>query len=91
MDLINFYNKIIKLKEVERTGWVYKDIENPESVADHSFGVTVLAAYIDLPEYVDREKLIKMALSHDFGECEIGDIVWENGTYSNIEKNILVK
>ena len=31
------------LKDVERAGWVLRGVERPESVADHSFAVALLA------------------------------------------------
>ena len=76
----------MKLKEIKRTGWLYKDIPNPESVSDHSFGVALLALVVPLPNGINREKALKMALVHDIGEARIGDIVWESGKYSNIRK-----
>ena len=86
MDLKEMYEKVLGLKSVKRTGWVQKQIPGPESVADHTFGVSFLALTIDLPEGVDRDKLLKMAVIHDVAEVEIGDQVLENGKKADEEK-----
>lgn len=89
MKYIDFFQKAINIKKIERTGWQYKKIPEPESVADHSFGVVLLALTIPLPNHIDRNELIKMATIHDIGEHEIGDMVWENGkiTHKKIQKS----
>ncbi|MEE9525124.1 MAG: HD domain-containing protein [Candidatus Woesearchaeota archaeon] len=87
MKEINFFQKVMKLKETKRTGWTrYKKIAHPESVADHSFGVSLLALIVPLPKGIDRDKLIKMAIVHEVGEAEIGDVVWERGNKTDKPK-----
>ena len=76
----------MRLKELKRKGWLYKDIPGSESVADHSFGVAMLALIVPLPKGINREKLIKMALIEELGEIESGDIVWEKGAHINLKK-----
>jgi putative hydrolases of HD superfamily len=88
MQRLQFLRKVLTLKDVKRTGWTYKDIPLPESVADHMFGVAMLAFTVPLPENVNRDKLVKMALVHDIGECIIGDQVWETGKHSNDQKHL---
>jgi putative hydrolase of HD superfamily len=67
------------LKHLFRQGWLNKGIppELCESVADHSFGVAILAFFLADSYYpaLDQVKLLKMALIHDIGEIDIGDIV----------------
>jgi len=77
MDIIRFFQEALRLKNTKRTGWELSKVPEPESVADHSWGTAVLAAVIPLPEDVDRDRLVRMALLHDIGEGAIGDIVWE--------------
>jgi putative hydrolase of HD superfamily len=39
-----FFEKVLELKNVPRQGWKEKlEIDNPESVADHSYSTTVLS------------------------------------------------
>lgn len=76
-DIIKFANILENLKKIKRTGWVEKKIKNPESVADHSFRLAVLAMVLADRLNVDKNKLIKMALVHDLAESLAGDIVEE--------------
>jgi len=77
--LISFYFAINHLKHLYRQGWINKGIppELCESVADHSFGVAILAMVLADSYYpaLDQVKLLKMALIHDIGEIDPGDIV----------------
>jgi putative hydrolase of HD superfamily len=65
---------IARLKEVPRTGWLDRGIppEATESVADHSFGVALLAWLLAPPE-VDRARAVELALLHDLAEAAAGD------------------
>lgn len=60
---------------------------HPESVAAHSWRLALLAYFI-ADEYPDADmnKVIKMCLIHDLGECFIGDIPSFNKTDAD-EKN----
>lgn len=62
-----------KLKELPRSGWVHKKIKNPETVASHSYGVSLLTLLF-APSHLDKEKCLKMAIIHDLQESIIGDI-----------------
>ncbi len=72
-ELINFLGIIEKLKttprhNVMRSGRV-------ESVAEHSWRLAVMAMLAAGEEQgLDRDRLIKLALVHDFGEAITGDI-----------------
>jgi len=43
MDLLEFAKKVRELKDLKRTGWVQRGVSDPESVADHSFMLAILA------------------------------------------------
>jgi len=79
MDIITFAKDVGKLKILKRTGWIRHKIPSPESVAEHSYRVAVLAMALAPHMKVDELKVIKMALIHDLGEAEIGDIVTIRG------------
>ena len=69
---IEMYFQIAHLKQVYRQGWLLRGIspEQCESVADHTFGVAILAMILatnHFPE-LDRTKLLQIALIHDLGE-----------------------
>lgn len=77
---IQLIKEIGKIKKVKRSGWIREGIKNPESVADHSYRVAVMAMIFGKHLDVDVDKLIKMVLVHDLGEGSVGDIVVERGT-----------
>ncbi len=81
--LLQAYFELNHLKQLYRQGWLKRGIprERCESVAEHSFGVAVLALWLAKSHYthLDTEKLVYMALLHDFGEVYAGDIVPSDG------------
>ena len=71
----DFFQKILELKNVPRQGWKEKlGIDNPESVADHSYSTAVMSMILSDMEGLNSEKIIKMALLHDLAESIVGDI-----------------
>lgn len=69
-----------RLKRLDRTGWTLRGLPNgTESVAAHSFGVSV-AAMLLADEIQARgtainvEKVMRMALLHDLAETRVGDM-----------------
>lgn len=71
------YSDLSAIKDVKRTQWSSYNVENPESVADHTIG-TWLMAMIYLPnEYneqnYDKQKILQMLLLHDMAEAILGD------------------
>lgn len=79
MQFIDFAYIIGKTKKIKRSGWIRENIHEPESVAEHSFRLTVLAMVLAPQLKINSEKLIKMAITHDIAEAEIGDWVAERG------------
>ena len=69
-----------RLKRLERTGWTLKGLPNgTESVASHSFGVCVTAMMLaDEVKArgleVNCERVLRMALLHDWAETRVGDM-----------------
>jgi len=82
---LNFFKTVGKSKRLLRTGWVREKVKNPESIAEHSFRVGVLAMVLADRLGVNKEKLIKMSLIHDLGETFTGDIVWTRGELVDIK------
>ena len=68
----------LALKNLPRAGWVNAGVENPESVAAHSWGVSWLAAVL-CPEGVERGVATTIAVIHDVAEVRVGDITPEDG------------
>ena len=76
VDVTQFFDRLASLP---RTGWLLRGITAPESIAEHCFGVCVVAAMLvdDLRARgvdVDGEKVLRMALLHDAAEAFTGDV-----------------
>jgi putative hydrolases of HD superfamily len=69
-----------RLKRLDRTGWTLRGLPNgTESVASHSFGVSVTAMLlvdklIAQGIVVNVEKVLRIALLHDWAEVRVGDM-----------------
>ena len=76
--VLNYYILCNKLKNVIRTGWKDWKVEREriESIAEHIFGVQMLAIAMK-SEYkydVDIQRVIFMLAVHELGETIIGDL-----------------
>ena len=75
MTLLDFFKNASNLKNISRQGWIDKlSIEHPESVADHSYSMAIMAMIISDLENYNSEKILKMVLLHDLAESKIGDL-----------------
>ena len=69
-----------RLKRLDRTGWTLRGLPNgTESVAAHSFGVGVTAMLLAdrctaAGVTIDVEKVLRIALLHDWAETRVGDM-----------------
>ncbi|EGQ43949.1 MAG: putative HD superfamily hydrolase [Candidatus Nanosalina sp. J07AB43] len=92
--MIDVLLDIYDLKDEKRTGWELRRVDDPESVAGHSWGVSFLALNF-MPENLDSEKVLKLCIVHDMAEAEVGDIahraVDANEEISSDEKQELEK
>lgn len=90
-NVIRYYVLCNKLKNVIRTGWKdwHVDRERIESVAEHIFGVQMLAIAMNSEyEYnVDISKVIMMLAVHELEEILIGDLT--QFQISKAEKTII--
>ena len=70
---MEFLHLLNDLKHTPRTGWLYNDIPNPESISDHMYRMSMLAM-IYCPDHLDKNRAIKVCLCHDIAEALVGDI-----------------
>jgi len=78
--MLNCLIELQRLKQLERTGWSLRGMPaGTESVAAHSFGVCITAMLLsdylishDVP--VDVNRVLRMALLHDWSEARLGDM-----------------
>jgi len=77
-DDIEFLLESYNVKDEVRTGWLFKGVKDPESVASHVWGVKFLCLlYAEEEEGVDAGKAVKMAVVQDLPEAKTGDLVSE--------------
>jgi putative hydrolase of HD superfamily len=80
MPMLTTLIELQRLKRLDRTGWTLRGLPNgTESVASHSFGVGVTAMMLaDEAQArgleVDCERVLRMALLHDWSETRVGDM-----------------
>lgn len=77
--LLQFFREAGKLKTLIRTGWARKGVPAPESVAEHSFRMALMAMVLGERHGLNAFKLIKMCLIHDLPEVIAGDITPHDG------------
>ena len=72
--VLRWYEKAAKLKEVRRAGWERCGVQPCETVAEHSFGVALLALAAGANINVNFERCCALAVVHDLAEAIVGDI-----------------
>ncbi|GLU50110.1 HD domain-containing protein [Nocardiopsis ansamitocini] len=75
------------MKRYKRTGWHIAGINNPESIADHSFRAGVIAAALAALEGADPDRAALLALFHDTQETRITDIPYVAKRYLSATSN----
>lgn len=73
--ILRFWTLALRLKQVRRQGWIDRGVAHPESSADHSWGVALLAWL--LARYradLNPERVLLLALLHDLPEAIVGDV-----------------
>lgn len=78
--MLSLLIELQRLKRLDRTGWILRGLPNAtESVAAHSFGVSVTAMLLSDEMKsrgitIDVERVLRMSLLHDWTETRIGDL-----------------
>lgn len=89
-ELLDALNVAERLKDTTRH--CYTRNGRHESVAEHSWMMTLMAFFMkELFPEADMDKVIKMSIIHDLGECFTGDIPTFDKTQENeqTEENLL--
>ncbi|MEZ4458903.1 MAG: HD family hydrolase [bacterium] len=73
-DLIRLLAHSENLESLPRSGWLFGGVQNPESVASHSFNVAIVAMWIAEELGADVGRVAQMALVHDLAEAILTDI-----------------
>jgi|Deesub1362B_J571_1020462.scaffolds.fasta_scaffold00140_11 putative hydrolase of HD superfamily len=72
--MARFIFEMCSMKNVPRSGWFKVGIDNPESVAEHSFLTAIIAYFIAREEGCDPFKAAFAALLHDSHESRTLDL-----------------
>lgn len=83
--LLDFLNHVNALKKLPRTGWLLVGVTGPESIAEHTCAVALLALFLaetinsdpsiqglDVP--LDVGRVVQLALLHDLAESVLTDL-----------------
>ncbi len=70
-----FHRRLRSLKDLRRSGWLQREVPEPESVADHSHAVAVLGALVARERGLDAGRAALLGLVHDLPEALCGDPV----------------
>jgi putative hydrolase of HD superfamily len=73
--VVQFLHLATNLKTTPRTGWVKRNVKDPESIADHMYRMSLMALLMEgNTDGYDVDRCIKLAIVHDLAECIAGDI-----------------
>ena len=75
---LEFLRIVGKLKRTKRSGWVHRGVEEPESVADHSYRMAMCSFLCQGGGY-DTTRVLKIAVVHDLAESLVGDLAPHHG------------
>ncbi|XP_014240065.2 HD domain-containing protein 2 [Cimex lectularius] len=71
-DYLEYLGLCNKLKHLKRTGWVLRNVKDPETVASHMYRMAMMTFLLEDPN-LDRVKCLEMSLVHDLAESIVGD------------------
>jgi len=93
-DIAKFLYEMGQLKRVKRSGWWIAGVNDPESVAEHSFRTAAIAHLLAHLEGVDTGKAVLMALFHDLPEARTNDahrIVRRYADWKDVDKKTIAE
>lgn len=73
-NIADFFYELGQLKRVKRSGWWMVGINDPESVAEHSFRAAAIGYILAKMENADSGKVVKMCLFNDLHESRLNDL-----------------
>ena len=77
--LISLWEIAAKLKTELRKGWIKNlRLQRTESVADHSFALSLICLFEGQRRGYDTDKMLKLAVLHDLEEAVTGDLTPED-------------
>ena len=73
---VKFIFELGQLKRTPRSGWLKLGIDNPETVADHSFRTAALGFFLAVLEGENPHEVAGFCLFHDIAETRTLDLDW---------------
>jgi putative hydrolase of HD superfamily len=73
VEILCFLMELSKLKGLKRRGWVFRGVKEAETVAQHTFHMTIMAWLLGEKRGLNIKRIIKIALAHDLCEVYAGD------------------
>ncbi len=83
--IIDFLYETGQLKRVRRSGWWLINIDDPESVAEHSHRAAVIGYFLARLEKVDVYKVVLMCVFNDIHEARLNDLHKVGHRYINFK------
>jgi len=72
--ILKLHRLVSGLKRLRRSGWVERGVEDPETVAEHSYAVALLSMLLAELRGLDPLEAARIALIHDLPEAVLGDL-----------------
>lgn len=72
--MAHFFYEMGLLKRSKRTGWWIAGVDQPESIAEHSFRTALIGSVLAMAEGADAGRTALLCLFHDSQETRIGDV-----------------
>lgn len=72
-DILDFLIKIDKLKQIPRTGLVFRGVKDPETIGEQTFRTAIMTWVFGERKKINIEKSLKIALCHEICEVYAGD------------------
>uniref|UniRef100_A0A8D9FJ28 HD domain-containing protein 2 n=1 Tax=Cacopsylla melanoneura TaxID=428564 RepID=A0A8D9FJ28_9HEMI len=71
---LTFLGEMGKLKHIKRTGWVLRNVNDPETISGHMYRMAVMTFLLEDNNELNRTRCMELALLHDMAECIVGDL-----------------
>ncbi|XP_017465836.1 PREDICTED: uncharacterized protein LOC108358851 [Rhagoletis zephyria] len=72
--ILQFMELIGNLKHTKRTGWVLRNVSDPESISGHMYRMSMMTFLLDGSEGLNQIRCMELALVHDLAESVVGDL-----------------
>jgi len=72
-NILKFLLDVNKLKQMPRTGLLFRGVKDPETIGEQTFVTAIMTWVFGVQRNINMEKVLKMALSHEICEVYAGD------------------